>query len=201
MGAFIQMKHLTATMAIEKHVLINFQQGDIPAFQLIFHTYSPLIYSLAFKILKNREQSEEIVQETFLKAWIHRESLDESKDPWPFFYVIAKRLCFNELRSLKYDTLAQKEILLQMQSENAQSNLLMMDIQQLLKESVALLPSRQQQVWIMSREEGKSHKEIAEELGISPNTVKNCLVQSLKTLRNTFKRADYLYFFLFLLFL
>ena len=75
------------------------------------------------------------------------------------------------------------------------------EMEQLLKDSVVKLPPRQQQVWIMSREEGKSHQEIAEELGISPNTVKNNIVQTLKTLRDVFRKADYLYLSLFFFFL
>ncbi|MGV6943497.1 RNA polymerase sigma factor [Sphingobacterium kyonggiense] len=184
-------------MKIDMQIFKNLKNGDINAFQQVFDGYGQSIFNTAFKILKSKEQAEEIVQETFLKTWLNRREIDETKDIWPFIYVIAKRLCFNQLRSMKYDMLAQQELLRNMNENVEDSKILLLDIQHLLDESVKALPGRQRQVWIMSREEGKSHKEIAEELGISPNTVKNCLVQTLKTLRHTFKQADYIYLLLF----
>jgi len=52
-------------------------------------------------------------------------------------------------------------------------------------------------VFKLSRVEGLSHKEIAEQLNISPNTVKNHMVEALKTLKSHLKYADYLYLLIF----
>ncbi|QBR13277.1 RNA polymerase sigma factor [Sphingobacterium sp. CZ-2] len=188
-------------MTIQNQVYIDLRKGSIQAFQVVFDAYSANIYNLSFHILKNKEQAEEVVQETFLKVWMHREELDDAKDLWPYIYVIAKRICYNQLRSMKYDLLAQQELIKNMTVLAEDSAHQLSEINKILQESVDLLPERQKLVWIMSREEGKSHKEIADELGISPNTVKNTIVQTLKTLRHTFKKADYLYFFIFLFFL
>ncbi len=188
-------------MSMNKHMYLKLKEGDLDAFQFVFNAYSAGVYNLAFRILKNKESAEEIVQETFLKVWTYRVSICEDKDIWPFIYVMAKRLCYNQLRRIKYNEEAQNELLHQMSSltESIHSNII--DIQQVLKESVDQLPLRQRQVWIMSREEGKSHREIADELGISQNTVKNSIVQTLKILRTAFREADLIYFIFFLFFL
>ncbi|MGO1597560.1 MAG: RNA polymerase sigma-70 factor [Sphingobacterium sp.] len=187
-------------MELGNHVYQQLRKGNIQAFREVFDTYSDRIYSVAYRILKNREQAEEIVQETFLKVWQNREKLDETKAMWPFIFVVAKRLCFNQLRSIRYDVMAQKELIRNMKSIADDHPMDLRDMERLLQDSVVQLPARQRQVWIMSREQGKSHKEIADELGISPNTVKNNMVQTLKTLRDVFTKADYLYFFIFLYF-
>jgi len=188
-------------MALSIQIYTDLKKGDIQAFQIIFDAYSAGIFNLAFRILKNREQAEEIVQETFLKLWINRQQVDDAKELWSYIYVIAKRLCFNQLRVMKYDMMAQQELIKNMTILSEDSSNSLAEIHKILKESVELLPERQRQVWIMSREEGKSYNEIADELGISPNTVKNTIVQTLKKLRHTFKMADYLYFFIYLLFI
>ncbi len=188
-------------MTIENQIYMDLKKGDVHAFQVVFDAYSANIFNLSLQILKSKVQAEEVVQETFFKLWFHREELDDAKELWPYIYVIAKRICFNQLRSLKYNQLAQQELIKNMTLSVEDSVHQLTEISNILQESVNLLPARQKQVWIMSREEGKSHKEIADELGISPNTVKNTIVQSLKTLRHTFKEADYLYFILFLFFI
>lgn len=187
-------------MELGSRVYQQLRKGDLQAFREVFDTYSDRIYSVAYRILKNKEQAEEIVQEVFLKVWQNREKLDESKEIWPFLFVVAKRLCFNELRSIRYNVLAQRELMNHMKTIADDHPMDIRDMERLLQNSVVQLPARQRQVWIMSREEGKSHKEIADELGISPNTVKNNMVQTLKTLRDVFAKADYLYFFVFLFF-
>ncbi|WP_256012736.1 RNA polymerase sigma factor [Desertivirga xinjiangensis] len=188
-------------MEICSQVRQNLRSGDRSAFKLVFDTYSPGIFELSYKILKSRELAEEIVQDTFIKLWLSRENIDISRNLWSLIYVIAKRLCFNKLRSAKYDILLQQELVHHMSLAVEDSTTQVNELEQLLKHSVGLLPARQREVWQLSREEGLSHKEIADHLGISPNTVKNSLVQTLKYLRQHFKKADYLYFFIFLYFL
>ncbi|MGV3704348.1 MAG: RNA polymerase sigma factor [Arcticibacter sp.] len=188
-------------MEICNQVRQDLKSGDRTAFKTVFDAYSPGIFVLSFGILKNKELAEEIVQETFIKLWLLRDTIDTSRNLWSFIYVIAKRMCFNKLRSARYDLLLQQELLQHMSGVVEDTKIQVNELKQLLQHSVGLLPARQREVWQLSREEGLSHKEIADQLGISPNTVKNSLVQTLKYLRQHFKKADYLYFFIFSLFL
>lgn len=188
-------------MHLDHKVYQRLREGDMEAFRQIFDAFSGRIYTVALRILKEEQMADEVVQDTFIKLWQSREDVDPTKDLWPFLFVMAKRICFNELRALRYDSKAQKELLRRMNHLQEDHRMALREMEQLLKDSVVKLPPRQQQVWIMSREEGKSHQEIAEELGISPNTVKNNIVQTLKTLRDVFRKADYLYLPLFFFFL
>lgn len=185
-------------MEICSQVREDLKCGDRSAFKIVFETYSPGIFELALRILKSRDMADEIVQDTFIKLWLSRESIDTGKNLWSLIYVIAKRLCFNKLRSAKYDLLLQQELIRNMDISAEDNETHVHELEQLLQDSVGCLPARQREVWQLSREEGLSHKEIAERLGISTNTVKNNLVQTLKYLRQHFKKADYLYFLIFL---
>lgn len=188
-------------MEVCNQIREDFKAGNRSACKTVFDAYSPGIFELAYRILKSRELAEEVVQDTFIKLWLSRETIDTSKNLWSLTYVIAKRLCFNKLRSAKYDLLLQQELIHRMTLATEDNKTQVNEMEKLLKDSVELLPARQREVWQLSREEGLSHKEIADQLGISPNTVKNSLVQSLKYLRQHFKKADYLYFFIFSFFL
>src|SRR5690606_38589458 len=183
-----------------RDILVLMKDGDEAAFKELYTAYSPGIFSLGYKVLKNREWAEEVVQETFLKLWIHREEVDTEKSLWPYLYVIGKRICFNKLRDLKYDQKAVKELYLNIVLAEEDNKVHYNELQSLLNGAVAQLSERQRLVWKMSREEGFTHQQIADELGLSTHTVKNHIVQILKFLRNGLKKSDYIYFWLFFYF-
>ncbi len=166
--------------------------GDSNAFKEIYHTYSSAIFKIAKCILKNESWAEEIVQETFLKLWSSKETVKKDQPLWPFVYVTAKNLCFNKIRSIKQDQKAMAELFLATETSKIDETYSLNEIKSILNESVGKLTSQQKTIWKLSREEGYSHKEIADKLNISNNTVKNHLVLALKSLRIDFIDADYL---------
>lgn len=166
--------------------------GDPNAFKVIYSTYSSDIFKISKCILKNDSWAEEIVQETFLKLWLTKETIEEGKTLWPFIYVTAKHLCFNKLRSIKQDQKAMAELFIAAETFKNEDAYSLTEIKSILNKSVCKFTSQQKKIWKLSREEGYSHKQIAEELNISNNTVKNHLVSALKALRLDFINADYL---------
>jgi len=170
--------------------------GDESVFTLVYELYSEKVYRLAFKFLKDREQSEEIVQETFINLWTSREKLDSSGNIWLYLFVIAKRLSLNALRQSARAVHLSDEVLLDlMQAHNGtEEEVLAHDLEQYTERIIQKLPRQQQLVFKLSRIDGLSHKEIAEQLHISPNTVKNHMVEALKTLKLNLKYSDLIFF-------
>lgn len=166
--------------------------GDESAFRMIYDQYSDKLYKLAFRFLKDREQSEEIVQETFIKLWLSREKLDPNGNIWLYLYVIGKRLSLNKLREIYKSTDLTRQLLLYIKEakNNTEEDILVYDLEQFTEKIINLLPRQQQLIYKLSRREGYSHKEIADQLHISPNTVKNHMVEALKTLKSHLKYAD-----------
>lgn len=167
--------------------------GDESVFTTVYELYSAKIYKLAFRFLKDREQSEEIVQETFINFWLNREKLDAEGNVWLYLYVIAKRLSLNALRKLYQSTdLTQKLLsqIINMHRYGTEEEVLAHDLEQYTEKIIDRLPPQQQLVFKLSRVQGLSHKEIAEQLHISPNTVKNHMVEALKTIKTHLKYSD-----------
>lgn len=174
------------------------KKGDEASFRLIYEELGGPIYNLSVGFLKDKAWSEEIVQEVFLRLWLNREKLDENGNMWLYLYVLAKRLCLNKLREIRRskESFDQLMITIERISLCTQNDILKADLERYVDGVVSLLPERQQVIYKLSRSEGLSHKEISEKLGISSNTVKNHLVEALKTLKKSLQETDYLYFFI-----
>lgn len=170
--------------------------GDEHTFQRVYDVYSEPVYQLAFRFLKNPVWCEEIVQDVFLKLWLHREGLDEDGNTWLYLYVITKRLCLNQLREIRKSTIRFDELISHMEQryDGMEETLFAADMDRHAQQLIAALPQQQRLVFRLSRMEGLSHKEIAKQLGLSPNTVKNHMVQALKTLKSALHKSGYTYY-------
>ncbi len=169
--------------------------GDETAFTAVYMLYSAKTYRLAYRFLKDQGQSEEIVQETFITLWLNRNKLDPDGDLWLYLYVISKRLSINSLKLICKST-DQRNVLIRnttQEHNSTEEDVIAHDLEVFTQKIIEKLPPQQQLVFKLSRNEGLSYKEIAEELKISPNTVKNHMIQALKTLKTHLKTADLIF--------
>lgn len=153
--------------------------------------YIPLcIY--AFKITKNKEIAEEIVQDTFLKIWEHKESLGSVSSIPGYLYRSVRNNCLNHLKHLnivhKYEDsysqlLASAEDYLAITQENGQSILISKEFEVLIYQAIEKLPEQCRQIFKLSRFEGLKNSEIAEVKGITLNTVQKQISIALEKLR------------------
>ena len=170
----------------------NLMAGHEPAFAAVYEQYGEKVYRLAFKFLKDQAQSEEIVQETFIKLWLTKGQLNPQGNLWLYLFVIAKRLSINTLRQHSQSANAFEQLAVRVAEIHnvTEEQVIAHDLEEFTEKVLQKLPKQQQQVFKMSRREGLTHKEIAERLHISPNTVKNHMVEALKTLKSYLKYAD-----------
>lgn len=175
--------------------------GDEAAFAALYELHGPRVYRLAFRYLKDKALSEEIVQETFIKLWLNKETLDAEGDIWAYLSLISKRLSLNALREIAKSTSLTIKLLTNIEEayNGTEENIYASDLEQITEKLIHKLPRQQQLVYNLSRVNGLSHKEIAEQLCISPNTVKNHMVQALKTLKASLN-FSYLFSLLLILF-
>lgn len=168
--------------------------GDEKAFKKVYDLYSEQVFQLALRFLKDTEWSEEIVQEVFLRLWVNHKKLDAAGNMWLYLYVIAKRLSLNRLRQVRNSALHMDQLMINMATASNQTEeaILVADMERYTQKVITSLPKQQQLVFNLSRMEGLSHKEIAERLGISPNTVKNHMVEALKTLKASLNHSYFL---------
>ena len=167
-------------------MVADFLKGNVKSFDLLHEKYSERLYSFAFKLLKNKEDALDVVQETFLKIWHKRKELDQDKSFKSFIFTVSYNIIMDQLRKRLSDSnymefLKTNFKLDQVVSENAADfNILEKQIQQYIGE----LPHRRQEIYRLSREKGISNKEIAESLKISIKTVESNLDLAIKFLKS-----------------
>jgi len=116
----------------------------------------------------------------------------------PYLYTITRRLALNALRDLATLQRAIDALWTDMEKviNETEESLLLSDLRQFTESALVQLPPQQQLIFRMSRYQGLSYDEIADQLHLSRNTVKNHLIAALKTLRTHFNQSDVAYFIL-----
>jgi RNA polymerase sigma-70 factor, ECF subfamily len=93
---------LTQRDAEEATLLLRLQQGDKAALQLLYDALSRPVFSLAFAMLKHREEAEEVVQDSFMKLYKEAYRFDSARGSVrSFLYTIARNYCLSRLRAKK----------------------------------------------------------------------------------------------------
>jgi RNA polymerase sigma-70 factor (ECF subfamily) len=155
--------------------------GDEQAFRTLFHSFTPSLFASALQVVKLEEPAREIVQETFLKVWMHREALGLMDNPAGWVFRAASNLSISYLRK---QASAWKWLQQQPFSSEAANDVLekvsFREAQQLLHQAIAALPPKRQLIFRLSRQEELNHAEIAARLNMSQNTVKNQIVLAVK---------------------
>ncbi len=91
-------KHKHQSPLSEKKLISRLRLGDRNAFEQLFKLYHKRLYFFCFSLCNNKEVAEGITQETFIKIWINRENIDETKSFSGFLYTISKNLVLNHIR-------------------------------------------------------------------------------------------------------
>lgn len=187
------LSHVSVEDSISSSAIILLKKGDESSFKKIYDQLSDFVYSIAIRFLKDESSSEEIVQDVFLRLWQNREKLNENGNLTAYLYIIAKRLCLNRLREARRSSESFEKLISKIDqiSECTQEQIFYTELNHRLTQAISLLPERQKNVFQLSRMEDLSHKEIAHRLNISPNTVKNHIVEAIKALKKTLNDVDY----------
>ncbi|GGF37919.1 RNA polymerase sigma factor [Echinicola rosea] len=159
--------------------------GNEQAFSALFEEYSPQVYYIGLKYLKSQDLANDVVQETFLKLWNYRSHIDTTKPIKPLIVTFAKRIILNLIRDEKRKILKHLEIyaISSPFSNKTEEQVIFNETHQVYQEAIKSLPERRRKVFLLKSAEGKSNEEVAEELGLSVNTVKSQYTKALHTIR------------------
>ena len=157
------------------------------AFDAIYNKYCYKLHEFVLRYLKQEEDAEEIVQEVFIKIWESRSKIDAYLSFESFLFTIAYNTSISLLRK-RVSATKSREYLKSLQQidndENVIDELQFKELNHKVQSLLKQLTPRQKEVYLLSREEGLTHQEIAQKLSISENTVKNHLVTTLKYLKS-----------------
>lgn len=187
------------TTSGDKELVDALQQGDAGAFDKLFGRYAGRLYSFGLKYLRNKEDAEGLVQGVFLKVWENRKKLKKESSFQSYLFTIAYNDICNIFRRRMTEKQYQGKLALEL-SENKGKTDDRLDYRSVLEHIDALidqLPEHQKTVFLKSRKEGLSSKEIAAELNLSSGTVDNYISAALKFIKSRLENEN-LAIFLFL---
>jgi len=177
---------MTKPNKISDYILVeNIKANDESSFRVLFDRYQKDVYGYARSLVKIEAQAEEIVQDVFLKVWINKHLLDPRQSFKAFIFTITRNLSFNFLKKAANDRELVSKVFYESQKfcKPSDYHLHENEYEKLGLRAINSLPPRCRLIYTMSRNQGKSYKEISNELDISINTVKNQMNKALGNIR------------------
>ena len=173
-------------------LLKRLSDGDRDAFDVIFHENWDMVFSAALLMTKSQEIAGDIAQDVFLSLWEHRQKIVTVENIQGFLRNHVKFLVLKRLRRMKVEEayrqyLAHKSSLTNLAVEE-DGKLIAKQLQSSIQQGVSQLPPRQQLAFRLSREQGLSHAQIGEVIGVDKRTVKDYIVRSIAFLRQHLDR-------------
>ena len=170
----------------EKLLVSQLRNNEVKSFDILFEKYSAKLYRFSFSLLKNHEDSKEIVQEAFYRVWEKRHEIDSSKSFRSFLFTISYHLIIDQLRLKLKDQEYRKFLKEYFKTEEVKFDTVT-DYETLNRQIATIveeLPAKRKQIFTLSREKGLTHKEIAGQLNISVKTVENQINLALKLIKS-----------------
>ena len=182
----------------DSSLLEGLQNGDRASFRAIYDRYSENLFRYAMKVIKNRTVCEDIIQDVFIALWSKREKTEISALK-PYLFQAVKYQIFNHFRDSKFSSEDLTRLNIIDVSMNVSQKLEYSELEQRIRNHVDSLPQRCRQIFLLSRYQHKSNKEIAKELDISVQAVKNQISKALAFLRSNLQLEEVVFLFLFIL--
>lgn len=163
------------------------QQDDTQAFAELYSRYRYEVYAYAMSLVKLSDLAEDLTQDVFVRIWDARHKIAIKKDFRPYLF----RVCHNRAYDVHLE-MAKDQKLKDRLLDHFQVTTDPVDTfagqgspyAQLLEQALATLSPQRRRIYEMCKREGKSYEQVAGELGISINTVRNHMVQVIALLRN-----------------
>ncbi len=170
------------------------QEDDRPAFEQLYRRTMHALMAAIYKWSDDAAEVEDILQEIFLDLWEKRAKIQIQNEVFSYLYSIARYKIFDRLRE-KQLTVKQVQAWTQLMQEDAVLTAAFREDElesqeALVTSELEQLPAQMKKVYMLSAQQGKSIREISEELLVSPYTVKNHLQKIRKRLRNAAVRMS-----------
>jgi RNA polymerase sigma-70 factor (family 1) len=171
----------------ERDLLRQVSEGSENAFRMIFTQYGPKLKSYVLKLSRSKETAEDIVHDVFLNIWKNRERLVDIENFDSYLFTAVRNTAHRSFKRRARETLMVAELRKADQGEAAfegEDRITSREVQAFITEAIAKLSPQQKKIFLLSRDEGLSHDEIAQRLGIARRTVTNTITGALRSLRD-----------------
>ena len=166
--------------------LTAFNQGNSSAFRVIFDNYNKLLFSSVIQLVKDKEQAEDIVSESFTKLWQRHDVFQTEEHIKAFLFVTTRNASLNYLRHIQRKTASQSELSYLQRDKDDQDIITDMIEGELLRKiypMIETLPNKCKTIFKLIYFEDASTDEVAEKLHISPRNVLNQKRRAIQLLK------------------
>lgn len=161
------------------------KSGNQAVFAEIYNRYKAVLYLHAYRMIQNREEAKDVVQELFTAIWTNHEKL--------IIKTTLSAYLYGAIRNRILDVIAHQKIVLKYTDtlqrfieagESVTDDLIReKELTAIIEAEVSLMPPKMREVFELSRQQDLSHKQIAAQLNISDKTVKKQVSKAIKLLR------------------
>jgi RNA polymerase sigma-70 factor (ECF subfamily) len=160
-------------------------------FNRIFFATKDRVYHFVWKLTQNETDSKDIIQNCYAQLWQKIATVDDTREVLPLLFTYARNLVIDHLRKKA----RQRQLMDQLHQETivpeavpqAEQLIHYKERLQQLRSTIDQLPAKRKEIFTLVKQEGLSHKTVADQLGISPATVEKQIGLSLKFLRKEMK--------------
>ena len=164
--------------------------GDEAAFERLFRAWYGRLADHAHRMLQDPDRAEDAVQEVFVALWRGRDRLPEAGALAGYLHRAVRNRALNQLRSTKGDRVDPDGLAAVAVPAVAVRDLEAEELARAVTAALESLPPRTREVFLLSREQGLSYREIGETLEISIKTVETLMGRALRALRETLGRGE-----------
>jgi len=170
------------------------REGDIAAFEAIFHEYYEKLLRFSLGYIGSREVAEDLVQDVFVRIWERRDGWEVRESIAAYLYSSVRNRCLDYARHRLVEREWAEHVTatrsfagdeLHFAPDTADAAVEHDEVDRAIRAAVERLPERCRQTFVLSRDHGLTYHEIAVVMGVSTQTVKIQMGRALKSLRTS----------------
>ncbi len=179
----LRTAHKINTKEISPELVGRIREGDVSAYKLVFTTWWNPLLNFANRIVKDVEQSENILQDTFLYIWENRSKLNPDQNLKTYLFTTVRNKSLNHLRSSGESKKSDEDIAEIEDDRSIHAGLENLELGEAVKKAVNKLPDKCKEIFELSRYDNLTYREISETLGISQKTIEAQMSRAYRKLR------------------
>ena len=161
--------------------------GDRRAFARLVEKYQRPLYVMLRRLVRQHEEADDLLQESFLRAFQHLHEFEIGRPFYPWLYRIALNLALTALRRRKWLQPVESFELFPAEQADAETSAVAEEFHAALERAIAKLPAEQRTILLLRTRENMSYQELGATLGLEPGTVMSRLARARDKLRKLMK--------------
>lgn len=180
---------MTKYSDLDDHDLVTLlRNGNRDAFTEIYQRYFKVLFAHAYKKMQNDDAARDLIQELFTNLWVKREILTFHSSLVAYLYTAIRNHVLDHYahENVKSRYVSSLQQFIEVETAETDHRIREKELLEAIQKEIQALPGKMREIFELSRKEHLSHKEIAEKLNISEQTVSKQITNALKLLRGKF---------------